>query len=354
MYEETEFDTNYIDTKKKKRSNWWKWLLLLLLFLIVTFLMYLSYIYGLFNFITTGKISPTDEAKNILWANDLKGEETGDVNVLLLGMRGEEEVEPYITNAMMIMNLDLETKKINLISVPRDFWMPITNYGHTKANSVYKIARLNNGDDQAKNLEFCRDTFGNILGINIDYAFLLDFSGFKDTVDAIGQIQVSMSEQEATKYPFLKEEKFKDTKVKSKNDLYQFNGEQSLIFIRWPENAVPDFDRIRRQHIFLYSVRNQYLNYNVLLNPIKTIRMMKLGAKNIRTDFHLWELLSFMEKTQGIQLSDISKHYLNTTTNSDGGLLLESSDRNGVIYTPEAGSDDFSDIQKWINQIIIK
>lgn len=356
MYEETEFDQGYSPiAKKEKKKKWWKWLLLLLLLLLVMFLMYASYIYGLFKYFTVGKISPANDFKNIVWAENLKGEDSGEVNVLLLGMRGKDELEPYITNAMMVVNLDTATNEVNLISIPRDFWIPVTGYGHTKANSVYKVARLRNGDDQEKNLQFCRQTYGEILGIDINYAFLIDFSGFEEMIDAMGTVKVQISDEEASHYPFLLDPDFSNTKTSENSDIYQFNGKQSLIFIRWPENAVPDFDRIKRQHIFMHSIRNQYLNLNVLLNPIKTARMMKIGAKNIRTDFHLWELLSFMEKTKNVGIDDINKYYLNNTEGTDGGLLSENkTTTNGIIYLPISGTDNFSEIQNWTKSIISK
>ena len=354
MYEETDFDNNYKELKIKKRRNPWKWLMLLIFAFLIPFLMYLSYVYGIFNFMTTGKISPATELKNLLWATELDGENTGDINVLFLGMRGNEEIEPYITNAMMVMNVDKKTKKINLISVPRDLQVPVPEYGYSKVNSIYKIARYKNNDNDDKNLEFSKKIFADFLGIDIHYAFLVDFSGFEEMIDDIGQVEVSMTEQEAKNYPFLEEEKFKGSRVPNSNVSYRLNGEQSLIFIRWPENAIPDFDRIKRQHLFLFSLRDQYLNYNVLLNPIKTIRMMQAGSENIKTDFNLWEILKFIEITKDINMGNINKHYLNTNSETDGGLLSESKINNQVIYLPRAGKNDFSEIQNWVGNIILK
>lgn len=354
MYEETDFDNNYKELKIKKRINPWKWLLLLIFAFLILFLMYLSYVYRLFNFMTTSKISPATELKNLLWATELDGENTGDINVLFLGMRGNKEIEPYITNAMMVINVDKKNKKINLISVPRDLQLPVTEYGYSKVNSIYKIARYKNNDNDKKNLEFSKRIFADFLGIEINYVFLMDFSGFEEMIDDIGQVEVSMTEQEAKNYPFLEEEKFKDSRVPGSNVSYRLNGEQSLIFIRWPENAIPDFDRIKRQHQFLFSLRDQYLNYNVLLNPIKTIRMMQAGSKNIKTDFNLWEILKFIEIAKDANIGNINKHYLNTNSETDGGLLSESKINNQVIYLPRAGKNDFSEIQNWVSDIILK
>jgi LCP family protein required for cell wall assembly len=352
VYEETDFDSNHKELKKGRGKNPWKWFLLLFLVFLIPFLIYISYVYGLFNFMTTGKISPASELKNLVWAGKLDGENDGDINVLFLGMRGDEEVEPYITNAMMVMNIDTKTKRINLISVPRDLWISIPGYGNSKVNSVYKIARYNNNNNDYQNLEFSKNVFREFLGIDIQYAFLLDFSGFEEMIDDIGQVEISMTEEEASNYPFLQEKNFRDALVAGSNATYRLNGEQSLIFIRWPENAVPDFDRIRRQHLFLYSLRNQYLNYNVLLNPKKPIRLIRASSKNIKTDLNLWEILKFTEITNEINMNNISKHYLNINSETDGGLLSESKINNGLIYLPRAGRNDFSEIKNWAKKVV--
>lgn len=354
MYEETEFDNNYKEPKKNSgKHNWRKWLFLLLLFLLFFLLIYFSYIYKLFNDVSTGKISPIDEAKNIIWAGELSGEKSGDINVLLLGMRGEDEkIEPYATNAMMVANLDLKTKKVHLISIPRDTLIPIEGHGYSKANLIYKIARMQFGNNEDQNLKFSKKVYGDYLGIDINYSFLLDFSGFENMIDDIGQIKIELTKEETEKYPFLQEKEFEGAKLQNHNTTFRLNGEQSLIFIRWPKNAVPDFDRIRRQHLFIVGIRNQYLNYNVLLNPIKVIRMMQTGAKNIKTDFHLWEFLKFLEEIENIKIENIDKHYLNTNENTDGGLLSESSYQNNVIYIPQNGISELSGIQDWAKTIV--
>jgi polyisoprenyl-teichoic acid--peptidoglycan teichoic acid transferase len=96
------------------------------------FLFYLSCVYGLLIRMVTNKISPVNEGKNILWPTDLRGEKSGNINLLLLGIRGDKEAKPYITNAMMVLDFDIETKKTNLISIPRNLLLPIPKHGQKR------------------------------------------------------------------------------------------------------------------------------------------------------------------------------------------------------------------------------
>ena len=81
---------------------------------------------------------------------------------------------------------------------------------------------------------------------------------------------------------------------------------------------------------------------------------MQAGSENIKTDFNLWEILKFIEITKDINMGNINKHYLNTNSETDGGLLSESKINNQVIYLPRAGKNDFSEIQNWVGNIILK
>jgi hypothetical protein len=55
---------------------------------------------------------------------------------------------------------------------------------------------------------------------------------------------------------------------------------------------------------------------------------------------------------ENIKMENINKHYLNTSENTDGGLLSESSYQNNVIYIPRNGINELSSIQDWTKKIV--
>jgi len=348
MHKENKFDQEFKPQLKKKK--YWKWILLLLLFLVVIFLIYLLYIYGLFNIMVNKKTSPVQDAKNLIYPGNLQGEETGDVNLLFIGMRSKDMNEAYSSSAMMIINLDIENNKMNLISIPRDLWVPIDGkFG--KANSIYKTAAENTDKYPENGLPFVKKTFSDVLAIDINYIFVCDFNSFEKIIDRIGKINVAMSEDEAKRYPFLSEDLFKNTRDKTEPTIYHFDGEQSFVFVSWPKNAVPDFDRLRRMQLYLFSFTKDYIRASSILDPSKTKDVLNIAGNNIKMDMQFWEIVKITNIANKIKLNSVKQYKLTTNTDTDGGLLRESQ-YDHTTYNPIAGDSDFSQIQEWAEAII--
>ncbi|WP_346915554.1 LCP family protein [Clostridium sp.] len=88
---------------------------------------------------------------------------------------------------MYVFNYNIYTKKINLISVPRDSLIEVQAYDgngvlrdYWKINSAYA---LGGEEEVVKNVE-------KILDININYVFNINYIAFRNFIDAIGGIEV--------------------------------------------------------------------------------------------------------------------------------------------------------------------
>lgn len=353
--DEPELDFGVVDdpNKKKKKKKWLIilfWVLMILLFVLFSYLGYLKY---KFNKMISGRKAGTiEDISNLSNPGNLRGESTGDVNILFVGMRGKDMAGAYLSSAMMVVNIDVKKNKMNLISVPRDLWVPIDGkYG--KANSIYKTTTASATKYPDNGIPFIEKTFSDVLGIDINYAFICDFDSFEMIIDRIGKVNVVMSEEEAAGYPFLKYDLFSDAKDKTDPTLYHFNGEQSLVFTRWPEDAVPDFDRLRRMQLYLFSFTKQYMRLSSALNPAKNSEILTMVGDNIKIDMQLWEVPKIASLVNNIPAENISQHKLTTDISADGGLLRESHYL-GTTYNPIQSDTDFSTIQNWTKSIIAK
>ena len=342
-----------VETKRKKRKKTWLIVLFILLAIIVIFLGYLGFLKFKFNEMIPGRKAGTvEEISNLSSPGELRGESSGDVNILFVGMRSKDMVGAYLSSAMMVVNLDIRQNKMHLISIPRDLWLPIdSSYG--KANTVYKAVVNQPGKYPENGLPFVKKTFSDSLGIDINYIMVCDFDSFQKIIDNIGKVSVAMSEKEAAGYPFLKLELFKDSKDKSDPTLYHLTGEQSLVFVRWPEDAVPDFDRLRRMQLYLTSFTKQYVRVSTALRPAKNNEILNIAGDNIKIDMQLWEINKIVSILGKVPADNIAQHKLTTDVNTDGGLLRQSN-YSGTTYNPIAGDSDFTDIYKWTKEIISK
>lgn len=126
-------------------------------------------------------------------------------NILLTGYGGFGHDGSYLTDTLMLANIDMEQKKVMLISVPRDLWVRYPSQdpdetSYAKINSVYQaglfpdnypgIPEKYQGEDNAPAL--IKDTIEEITGLEVDYFVGIDFSGFRKAIDALGGIEVDV------------------------------------------------------------------------------------------------------------------------------------------------------------------
>lgn len=78
--------------------------------------------------------------------------------------------------------VNTQTKKVVLISTPRDYYVPLSVSGGIKD----KLTHAGNFG-----VECSRDTLGMLYGVNADYYVRMNFTGFIDIIDAIGGVDVN-------------------------------------------------------------------------------------------------------------------------------------------------------------------
>lgn len=340
------------DQKKRKRKK--TILLLVLIFLLAILFAVLFYFLGIWKLLQ--RIFPNsrlniNQASNIVSPGKLRGEDSGDIKIMFLGMRGEGEKYPKLTNGIMIADYDVKSKKMNLVSLPRDFWVPTDKYGNRKISYICDTLEYD------KNPMSCFETAKYVtkqtLGIDIDYNYIVDFKGFIQIIDDTNsRVDVNIGEHYKD-WPFLTEADFISAKDPSNPSLYHLNGDQSLIFVRWPENALPDFDRLYRQQIYVKAAQDMFFSSAMLLNPTKIQKVLEISGNNVVTDMQVWEAVRFAEMTKDIPPERIFKYSLTSITGSDGGFLTETN-FSGATLSPKKGSFDFSDIKSWVGVIIAK
>lgn len=105
--------------------------------------------------------------------------------VLLLGgdSRTDEKTDNR-TDSIMVARVDEASKKVSIISVPRDLRVNIEGHGMCKINSAIEYGGY---DGVIKEVN-------DVLGIKINYYAFIYFSGFKELVDQLGGVNVDVPE----------------------------------------------------------------------------------------------------------------------------------------------------------------
>jgi len=340
------------DGKRKKRKK--TILVLILIILLAILFALITYFAGAWRLLQ--RIFPNskmnlNQASNLVTPGKLKGEDSGDINIILLGMRGLGEKYPKLTNGIMVINYDIKSQSINTISLPRDFWISTDKYGNRKISYICDTSEYD------KRPENCFDTAKyvakNALGIDIDYDFIVDFRGFVQIIDQTGsRVNVNVG-QHYNNWLILQDPSFSSAKDVTSPSIFHLDSDQSLTFVRWPENALPDFDRLYRDQLFADAFKNQFLSSSVVLNPVKVQAILQNASNNVRSDMQVWEAVRLAEVLKNVSSNKISNHSLTSTVGTNGGLLKETN-FDGVTLSPQKGDYDYSEIKSWAGAIIAK
>src|SRR3989344_2622475 len=148
--------------------------------------LFLIIIMGLEVVVKTGTISPFLFQilfnKNI----DLRKTDQNTINVLLLGIAGGKHEGPNLSDTIIFASLNIKESKVTLVSLPRDVWSSDID---SKINTAYAKGEVKKSGG---GLILAKSVVSKITGQSIDYAVVIDFSGFVRAVDLIGGLNVNI------------------------------------------------------------------------------------------------------------------------------------------------------------------
>jgi LCP family protein required for cell wall assembly len=158
------------------------------------------------------------------------------------------------------------------LSIPRDVLAEIPGAGPQKINSAYAIGGA----------KLTIETVENFLGIDIDHLAIVDFTGFRDFIDALGGIEVDLDERVCSEISGGEENGGITLDLqKGENDL---NGDEALSLARTrtagdcdddgvPDSEINDLDRVRFQQEIISGIKGKLtsplsLPFNFLRGPL--------------------------------------------------------------------------------------
>ena len=170
----------------RPRRNWWRYARVLAVLIVVgaaaTGGLVVFKGFGALHGIIARSNGGAPALAGLLDPTKLKGEGDGRVNVLVLGIGGQGHEAPTLSDTILILSIDPKTKDAAMLSVPRDLYVKIPGNGYGKINS----ANAYGGPELASKV------VSSVVGVPIHYYVQIDFSGFKQAVDAVGGINVTV------------------------------------------------------------------------------------------------------------------------------------------------------------------
>lgn len=209
---------------------------------------------------------------------------SGPVTILVMGSdqrtgsgnKGYGYFEGARSDTTMLVHIYPERDSAVVVSIPRDTVTDLPSCKDADGNTVAAgRTRFNTAFDvggpgcTVKAVE-------KLTGLTVDHFVVLDFNGFKRTIDALGGVEVCLTRP-------LRD---RQSGVDLPAGRTHVTGEEALGFVRVRHNIGDgsDLGRINRQQLFLSSLIQEVSGSGLLTDPLRMWRVLDESSKSIATD----------------------------------------------------------------------
>jgi LCP family protein required for cell wall assembly len=224
----------------------------------------------------------------------LIGEDSDRVNVLLLGIGGPGHDGPNLSDTIVIASIKPSTKEVAILSLPRDLYINVPNFGFAKLNSAFAIGEESQYPGGGAAL--ATETIESITGLDLPYYVVVDFKGFQKIVDDLGGIDLEIPEE------------FFDTLHQIQYDAgpAHFDGKGALYFVR-ARYGLPrgDFSRAEHTQLVMVAVRDKALKLNPVADLGTITSIVSNLGDHVRTNLQPSEMRRVYELIHDISVDAI-------------------------------------------------
>jgi len=241
------------------------------------------------------------------------------INILLLGVDAREgEEAPPRSDTIIVVRVDPVTKRVDMMSIPRDLLVEIPGYGSTKINAAYPNGEQDD-DLPGGGPTLAAQTVEYNFGIRIDYFAEVDIAGMERVVDTLGGVLIDVP-------GILKDDQYPTgdygyTRVYFTPGLQMMDGETAVRYSRTRHDD-GDFARQSRQQQVLMAIRDRAIDTGAIT---KVPELLADVGESVRTDLSLRQMFSLARLGQEIDQKDIYTHSLAPYVEEswiDGGYYL--------------------------------
>lgn len=231
------------------------------------------------------------------------------VNFLVLGSdddKKKEEAQP-LTQSMIVVTVDQLHHSVGLLSIPRDFYVPIPGHGMAKIDLANKYGGV----------RLARYVVEKLFKIRIDYYAWVGLNGFTKVVDTFGGVNIDVS------HPILDDSYPNDLdtgnpyayrRVFIPPGWQHLSGDQALQYVRSRHgDYVGDFGRSARQQQVLLSLKQEVNTTSILFNLPALADALQ---DSVRTDLSIFQVPDVARLARRIKASDIDRLVLQPPTYS--------------------------------------
>lgn len=207
--------------------------------------------------------------------------------MLVIGTDGGSEPgrgQSHRSDSLLLIHTDPSKNRISYLSIPRDLRVEVPGFGAEKINSA----------NQFGGPALTISTVRALTGLPVQHVVVVDFDGFKDLIDALGGIDITvpkpiLSNKFDCPYPPKRCDTWKGWRFGRGRQ--HMNGRRALVYSRIRENRLDpsdtDISRTTRQQAVAEAVGGKVASFGTFL---KLPFMGDSLAKPVATDLSAWDL----------------------------------------------------------------
>jgi LCP family protein required for cell wall assembly len=221
-------------------------------------------------------------------------------NILLIGsdrrkLKNQTEFTAgQRSDTTILLHLAADRKSAVLVSIPRDTVvdLPVCHRKDGRTVPAQTAVMFNSAFSEA-GAACTIATVEKLTKVRIDHHVVVNFSGFKDMVDALGGVKVCLPT--AVNDP--------QSHLVLAAGIHNVKGKKALAYVR-TRHALgdgSDLSRINRQQAFLGSMIDKIRSTGLLLRPDKLLRFLGAATNSLTTDPGLGNLNSLRKLAQEVK-----------------------------------------------------
>ena len=274
-------------------------------------------------------VTKPDETKQVVYEEGKplpRWKGTDRLNILVMGIdQREHEEGPWRTDTMLVLTIDPVTLSAGVLSIPRDLWVPIADYGEqARINQAHFLGEVY--DYPGGGPALAAKTVQYNLGVHIHHYARVNFTAFEKVIDLIGGIEICVDEE--INDPTYPDEGYGYDPLHIDAGCQTFDGEMALKYARTRHSGGGDFDRARRQQDVLRAVFEKVTQPDELPRlAAQSPELWETLQGAVVTDLQLDEIVALANLASevdpdGIRFGVIDENYVMFWTTPDGQEVL--------------------------------
>jgi len=295
-----------------------------------------------------GRLPIIKQFRQLIGFENLKGELDNRINFLILGQGGAGHEGPYLTDTIILASYKPSTNDLALISVPRDFYVELENYGWNRINAANSFGETTNYQGGVSALT--AKTLEKIFDIPIHYWIRFDFKAFQEIIDNFEGINICVNKSFTD--PDYPTDDLKTETITFSAGCQNMTGETALKFARsrhGDNGEGSDFARAARQQKIIIAIKDKVFSFGFLTSPQKISNLYETLKNNIQTNISLSELPDFLSLAQKIKKENVKQIVLDNSAQSL--LKADFTDEGAYVLLPRTGN--YEELQNLAKNIFV-